>query len=177
MFLSQNILYDTKMQNILKECFTLVSEISSQTSETSLQVLINIHVLNIESSCCTSEAKLLCEHMHVCMLSCVLLFATLWTVVQQVPLFMEFPRQEYWSALSAPPPGDLPHLGIKPKSPALAGGFFTTEPLGKPLYQLHISLKNAYGREKNGPHRYLYPNLWKLWLDYMAKVNQGSRRN
>ena len=159
MFLSQNILYDTKMQNILKECFTLVSEISSQTSETSLQVLINIHVVNIKSSCCTSEAKLLCEHMHVCMLSRVLLFAALWTVVQQVPLFMEFPRQQYWSALSVPPPRDLPHLGIKPKSPALAGGFFTTEPLGKPLYQLHISLKNAYGREKNGPQRYLYPNL------------------
>ena len=134
MFLSQNILYDTKMQNILKECFPLVSEISSQTSETSLPVLINIHVVNTESSCCISEAKLLCEHMHVCMLSCVLRFATLWTVVQQVPLFMGFPRQEYWSGLSFPPPGDLPHLGIEPKSPALAVGFFTTEPLGKPLY-------------------------------------------
>ena len=43
--------------------------------------------------------------------------------------------QEYWSGLPFPPPGDLPDLGIKPASSAslaLAGGFFTTEPLGKP---------------------------------------------
>jgi len=41
---------------------------------------------------------------------------------------MEFSRQEYWSGLSFPSPGDLPDLGIEPMSPALAGGFFTTEP-------------------------------------------------
>jgi len=49
---------------------------------------------------------------------------------------MEFSRQEYWSGLLCPPPGDLPDPGIKPMSPAspaLAGGFFTTEPPGKPL--------------------------------------------
>ena len=47
----------------------------------------------------------------------------------QAPLSMEFPRQEYWSALPCPPPGDLPNPGIEPKYPvfpALAGGFFTT---------------------------------------------------
>ena len=47
-----------------------------------------------------------------------------------------FPRQEYWSGLPFPPPGDLPDPGIEPVSlvpPALAGGFFTTVPLGKPL--------------------------------------------
>ena len=41
---------------------------------------------------------------------------------------MEFPRQEYWSELPFPSPGDLPNPGIEPTSPALAGGFFTTEP-------------------------------------------------
>ena len=41
-------------------------------------------------------------------------------------------RQEYWNGLPFPSPGDLPDLGIKPMSPALAGGFFTTEPPGKP---------------------------------------------
>ena len=46
---------------------------------------------------------------------------------------MVFPREEYWSGLPFPPPGDLPKPGIKPTSPALAGRFFTTEPLGKPL--------------------------------------------
>ena len=45
---------------------------------------------------------------------------------------MGFPRQEYWSGLPIPSPGDLADPGIEPTSPALAGGFFTTEPLGKP---------------------------------------------
>jgi len=48
---------------------------------------------------------------------------------------MGFSRQEHWSGLLFPPPGDLPDPGIKPASPvssALAGGFFTTEPPGKP---------------------------------------------
>ena len=48
---------------------------------------------------------------------------------------MEFFHQEYWSGLSLPLPGDLPHSGIKPTSfasPALAGGCFTTVPPGKP---------------------------------------------
>ena len=49
----------------------------------------------------------------------------------QAPLSMEFSRQEYWSGLPFPTPGNLPNLGIKPTSPAspaLAGEFFTTEP-------------------------------------------------
>ena len=50
----------------------------------------------------------------------------------QAPLSMELSRQEYWSGLPFPPPGDLPDPGIEPVSPALAGGFFTTEPPGKP---------------------------------------------
>ena len=55
-------------------------------------------------------------------------FGTPWTAVCQSPLSMGFPRQEYWSGLPFPSPGDLPDPGIKTKSPALAGGFFTTEP-------------------------------------------------
>ena len=64
--------------------------------------------------------------------SCVLFFATLWTVAHQdcsPPLSMGFPRQEYCCGLPCPPPRDLPEPGIKPASlmsPALAGGFFTT---------------------------------------------------
>ena len=59
----------------------------------------------------------------------VQLFATPWTVAHQAPLSMGFSRQEYWSGLPCPPPGDLPNTGIKPTSltfPALAGRFFTT---------------------------------------------------
>ena len=65
-------------------------------------------------------------------LSCVELFVTQWTVSCQAPLSMGFPRQESWNGLSFPSPGDLPNTGIEPTSPALAGGFFTTEPPGKP---------------------------------------------
>ena len=65
-------------------------------------------------------------------LSHVRLFATPWTVAHQAPLSMVFPRQEHWSELPFPSPGDLPNPGINPAFPALAGGFFTTEPPGKP---------------------------------------------
>ena len=51
-----------------------------------------------------------------------------WTVACQVPLSMEFSRQEYWNGLPFPSPGDLPDPGIEPVSLALAGGFFTTAP-------------------------------------------------
>ena len=54
---------------------------------------------------------------------------TPWTVAHQAPLSPEFSRQESWSGLSCPPPGDLPDPGIEPESltfTALAGGFFTT---------------------------------------------------
>ena len=53
---------------------------------------------------------------------------TPWTVARQVPLSMGFPRQEYWNGLPFPFPADLLHPRIKPGCPALAGGFFTTEP-------------------------------------------------
>ena len=59
----------------------------------------------------------------------VRLFATPWTVARQAPLSMGFSRQEYWSGLPFPPPGDLPDPGIEPASltsPVLAAGFFTT---------------------------------------------------
>ena len=68
-------------------------------------------------------------------LSRVQLLATPGTVACQAPLSMGLSRQEYWSGLPCPPPGDLPDLGIEPASltsPALAGGFFTTVPRGKP---------------------------------------------
>ena len=62
-------------------------------------------------------------------LSRVQFFVTPWTVAPQAPLSMGFSRQEYWSGLPFPSPGDLPDPGIKPTyltSPALANGFFST---------------------------------------------------
>ena len=62
----------------------------------------------------------------VCVLSCVGLLMTTQTKVHQAPLSMGFSRQEHWSGLPFPSPEDLPHPGIEPASPALAGRFFTT---------------------------------------------------
>ena len=76
----------------------------------------------------------MCVHAKV--LSRVRLFATLWTVAHQAPLSMGFPKQEYWSGLPFPSPGDLPNPVIKPGSPTLAGRFFTTEPLGYQIITL-----------------------------------------
>ena len=57
-------------------------------------------------------------------------FTTPWTVACQASLSMGFPRQEYWNRLLVPSPEDLSDPGIKAMSPALVGGFFTTEPPG-----------------------------------------------
>ena len=62
----------------------------------------------------------------------VQLYATLWTVARQAPLSMGFSRQEYWSGLPCPPPGDLPSPGIEPRSPALQMDSLPSEPPGKP---------------------------------------------
>ena len=75
-----------------------------------------------------------CVCVHTQSLSRVRLFATFWAVACQASLSMEFSRQEYWSSLPFTTRGDLPDSGIEPvslASPALAGGFFTTEPPGK----------------------------------------------
>ena len=73
---------------------------------------------------------------HALLFSCksVWLFATPWTVTHQVPLSIEFSRQEYCSGLPFPSPGDLPDPGIELVSPELARDSFTAEPPGKPLY-------------------------------------------
>jgi len=59
-------------------------------------------------------------------------FETPLTIAHHSPLSMRFPGQECWSELPFPSPRDLPDPGIEPTSPALAGGFFTTEPPRKP---------------------------------------------
>ena len=58
--------------------------------------------------------------------------ATPWTVSHQAPLSMGFSRQEYWSGLPYPSPGDLPKPGIKPRSPAFQADSLPTELSGKP---------------------------------------------
>ena len=64
-------------------------------------------------------------------LSRVRLFAIPWTVARQAPLSMGFSKQEYWSGLPFPFPGDLPNPGIKPGSPVLQADALSSEPPGK----------------------------------------------
>ena len=65
-----------------------------------------------------TDHLILLKEVKVKSLSCVRLFATPWTVALQAPLSMGFSRQEYWSELPFPPPGDLPDPRIEPVSPA-----------------------------------------------------------
>ena len=70
----------------------------------------------------------------------VQLFVTLWAVAHQAPLSMGFSRQEYWSGLPCPPPGDLPSPGIKP---TLTGGIFTTSATWEVLmWYVFTTIKN-----------------------------------
>ena len=70
----------------------------------------------------------------------VQLFATPWTVAHQAPLSMGFSRQEYWSGLPFPSPGDLPNPGIEPWSPALQMDSLPSEPPGKPISKENLSI-------------------------------------
>ena len=85
------------------------------------------------------------------------LFATPWTVAHHALLFMGSSKQEYWSRLPFVSPRDLPEPGIEPASPmtpALATGFFTTEPPGKPIYvsiflQTHLPSRLPHNIERS----------------------------
>ena len=90
-------------------------------------IICNISIINIANN---NVSMYVCA----CALSCVRLSATSWTATHQAPLFIGFPRQEYWSGLPLPSQGDLPDPGIKPTSlasPALAGDSVPAEPSGK----------------------------------------------
>ena len=69
--------------------------------------------------------------VSVKLLSSVRLFVTPWTIAHQAPPSMEFSRQEYWSGLPFPSPGDLSNPGIEPGSPALQADTLPSEPPGK----------------------------------------------
>ena len=72
------------------------------------------------------------KRVKVKSLSRVRLFATPWTIAYQAPLSMGFSRQDYWSGLPFPSPGDLLNPGIEPGSPKLQADTLPSEPPGKP---------------------------------------------
>ena len=78
------------------------------------------------------------------LLSRVQLFATPWTAGHQAPASMGFPRQEYWSELPFPSPGELPDPGIEPGSPTLQADALTSEPPGKPYMKLLSPKKGSF---------------------------------
>ena len=80
--------------------------------------------------------------------------AMLWTVAHQAPLSIGLSRREYWNGLLCPFPGDLLDPGIKTASPALAGGFFTTEPSRKPT-RYTVVLNRCYWPPSSQPKRTL----------------------
>ena len=92
--------------------------------------------ITLYSNCCCLVAK-----------SCLNL-ATAWTVTHQAPLFMGFAKQEYWSGLPLLSPRDRPDPGIEPVSPALTGGFFVTEPPGKPTLEFKKKLSEVSQTEE-----------------------------
>ena len=107
-----------------------------------------------------------------CMLrwfSHVLLFATLWTAFCQAPLSMGFSRQEYWSGLPCPLPGDLPNPGIKPTSPSLLHWQAGSLPLAPPGKTTNNMFKNS----NNSIHLYCQKTRGKMQMP----VNNNNNKN
>ena len=88
---------------------------------------------------------------------------TPWTVVRQAPLFMGFPRQEYWSGLPFPPLGNSPNPGIKPTSPALAGRF------------LHHALSISLCLWRISDKRHIPILKWLLPGDFPTDIDRNTK--
>ena len=93
------------------------------------------------------------------------LFVTPWTVACQAPLSVGFPRQEYWSGLPFPSPGDLPDLGIEPRSPALQADALPSESPGKP---------SPVGLVSNKETRTQTWNRKMVWGQRWPSINEGG---
>ena len=97
--------------------------------------------------------------MKVKLLSCIRLYVTPQTVACQVPLSMGFSRQEYWSGLPFPSPGDLPKPRIKPGSPELQADSLPSEPPGNPYMRVNIITKIINVSRNKANRKELYKSL------------------
>ena len=109
--------------------------------------------------------------MCYAVLSCfshVQLFVMLWTVALQTTLFMEFPRQEYWSGLSCSPPGDRPNPGIEPRSPTSQADFLPSSHQGSLRYLKMIFrtcvVQLAINRREEMKKAHNQEGLGNIWL-------------
>ena len=109
--------------------------------------------------------------VKVKLLSHVRLSATPWTVAHQAPPSMGFSRQEYWSGLPFPSPGDHPGPGIKPRSPVLQADALTSEPPGKPI-DLQIFILSKPSEKDKGYHLYVESIKKKYKWTYLQNRNR-----
>ena len=117
-------------------CPTLPNPMDCSLPGSSVHGIFQARVLEWGAIACSNSKSL------VKSLSRVLLFATLQTVACQAPPSMGFSRQEYWSGLPFPSPGDLPNPGLEPRSPALEADALTSEPPGVAyfIYSVDVSV-------------------------------------
>ena len=111
-----------------------------------------------------------CMCVHACTLSLIQLFVTPWTGAHQAPLSMEFSRQEYWSGVPCPPPGDLPDSGIETLSScvsSVASESLTTSPPGKPWRFSCSSLIQI--------HDFIGTSIWEDIISIVQRSEGGSR--
>ena len=120
-----------------------------------------------------------------------LTLVTPWTVACQAPLSMGFSRQEYWSGLPFPSPGDLPDPGVKPGSPALQADSLLTKLWGKQSYDKpkqhirkqwhHFADKDLYSQSYGFSRSYVWireldhnegwtPKIWFFWITVLEKI-------
>ena len=116
-------------------------------------------------------------------LSCVRLFATPWTVAHQPPPSMEISRQEYWSGLPFPSPGDVPNPGIEPMSPTLQADTLAPEPPGKPssvhmresfIFSTYESLVRYIYLQNTSPIPWLVFSLSSCLFPFLLILTQRS---
>ena len=120
------------LSSILKFLFQLQEMISLNGKDQSLIQGISLANLPYNSPQTRGMFEKRYKYSIVCqLLSHVLFIAIAWTVAHQAPLSMGFSRQEYWSGLPFPSPGDLPHPGIEPGSPVLQANSLLSESAGK----------------------------------------------
>ena len=120
--------------------------------------------------------------LNVCALGPVWRFAAPWTVACQAPLPVAFPRQEHWSSMSFPTPGDRPNSGIEPASltsPVLAGGLFTTVSPGKPAQFLRGTLvpgvkHSSWGKGSSQASPGWVWSLSSPWTGWHLSNNRGQ---
>ena len=116
----------------------------------------------------TDPIKCCLDMTCACVLSCfgcVCFFATVWTVAHQAPLSMGFSRQEYWSELPFPSPGDLPDLRIEPMSPVSQANSSPTQSPGKPVLTRPTRIKSPQSVSLNLEGRrelLMWPLSWSI---------------